>query len=86
MASIIREIQEATGAQMFVRSELGLYGPYLEWLRTRQKVTTIRFRKGAVEVPYSHELPLFETAEVGTATMDMWVNPLIVQLGAGVDF
>lgn len=30
-------------------------------------------------------LPLFEEAKVGTATMDMWVNPLIVQLGVGVD-
>jgi len=30
-------------------------------------------------------LPLFEEAKVGTATMDMWVNPLIVQLGLGVD-
>jgi outer membrane protein W len=30
-------------------------------------------------------LPLFEEAKVGSATMDMWVNPLIVQLGVGVD-
>lgn len=30
-------------------------------------------------------IPLFEEAKVGTATMDMWVNPLIVQLGLGVD-
>ena len=36
----------------------------------------------AVRTP---ELPLFEKADVGTATMDMWVNPLIVQLGVGVD-
>jgi len=37
----------------------------------------------AVRTP---ELPLLDTTRVGTATMDMWVNPLIVQLGAGVDF
>jgi hypothetical protein len=30
-------------------------------------------------------IPLFESAEVGSATMDMWVNPLIVQLALGVD-
>jgi outer membrane protein W len=30
-------------------------------------------------------LPLFEEAKVGSATMDLWVNPLIVQLGVGVD-
>ncbi len=31
-------------------------------------------------------LPLFETVEVGTASMSVWVNPLIVQLGIGTDF
>jgi outer membrane protein W len=31
-------------------------------------------------------LPLFGTAEVGTAKMDVWVNPLIVQAGVGADF
>lgn len=36
----------------------------------------------AVETP---DLPLFGAAQVGTATMDMTVNPLIVQLGVGVD-
>lgn len=32
------------------------------------------------------ELPLFETVEVGTAKMSMWVNPLIIQAGIGTDF
>jgi len=32
------------------------------------------------------ELPLFDTVEVGTATMSVWVNPLIVQAGIGLDF
>jgi outer membrane protein W len=31
-------------------------------------------------------LPLFESAEVGTAKMSVWVNPLIVQAGIGFDF
>jgi outer membrane protein W len=31
-------------------------------------------------------LPLFDTVEVGTAKMNVWVNPFIVQLGVGVDF
>ncbi len=31
-------------------------------------------------------LPLFDTVEVGTAKMDVWVNPLIIQLGIGTDF
>jgi len=32
------------------------------------------------------DLPLFESAEVATAKMSMWVNPLIVQGGVGFDF
>jgi outer membrane protein W len=31
-------------------------------------------------------LPLFGSADVGTAKMNVWVNPLIVQLGIGTDF
>lgn len=31
-------------------------------------------------------LPLFDTVEVGTAKMSVWVNPLVVQLGVGADF
>ncbi len=31
-------------------------------------------------------LPLFDTVEVGTAKMSVWVNPLIAQLGLGYDF
>jgi outer membrane protein W len=31
-------------------------------------------------------LPLFDTVEVGTAKLDLWVNPLIVQAGIGADF
>jgi outer membrane protein W len=31
-------------------------------------------------------LPLFDTVEVGTAKMNVWVNPLIIQLGIGTDF
>src|SRR5688500_18121609 len=32
------------------------------------------------------ELPVFDTVEVGTAKMSVWVNPLIVQAGIGTDF
>ena len=31
-------------------------------------------------------LPLFDSVEVGTAKMNVWVNPLIVQAGVGYDF
>lgn len=46
---------------MVVRTELSLYAPYVAWLRDGRKVTTIRFREGALEVPVSDELPLFAT-------------------------
>jgi len=32
------------------------------------------------------ELPLFDTVEVGTAKMSVWVNPLIIQAGIGTNF
>ncbi len=32
------------------------------------------------------ELPLFDTVEVGTAKMNVWINPLIIQAGIGLDF
>jgi len=31
-------------------------------------------------------LPLFDTVEVGTAKMSVWVNPLIIQAGIGTNF
>jgi outer membrane protein W len=36
-----------------------------------------------VETP---DLQLFESVEVGTAKMGMWLNPLVVQAGIGTDF
>jgi outer membrane protein W len=32
------------------------------------------------------DLPLFDNVEVGTAKMNVWVNPIIVQAGIGFDF
>jgi outer membrane protein W len=31
-------------------------------------------------------IPLFDSVEVGTAKMSVWVNPLIIQAGVGMDF
>lgn len=61
----IRQIQALTDRVVFVRTELPLFGEYLTWLRQGRKVTTIRLRKGAVEVPFSSELPLYETTDFG---------------------
>lgn len=51
---------------------------YVAFMKAHATVEDIRVR--------TPELPLLEEAEVGSATMDMWVNPLVVQLGIGVDF
>lgn len=61
----MRKIQDLTGMVIFVRTELPLYGEYLNWVREGRKVTTIRLRKGAAEVPFSSVLPLFETSDFG---------------------
>jgi outer membrane protein W len=49
---------------------------YIAFMRAHATVEHIR-----VNTP---DLPLFETTDVGTATMNMWVNPLIVQIGLGI--
>jgi len=61
----IRRIQALTDSVIFVRTELPLYGEFLRWLREGSKVTTIRLRKGAVEVPFNSVLPLYETTDFG---------------------
>lgn len=51
---------------------------FIAGMLVRGKVENI-----VVETP---ELPLYENAEVGTAQMNVWVNPLILQAGVGYDF
>lgn len=51
---------------------------YIAFLEARATVQHIQVR--------TPELPLFDTVEVGTAKLNVWVNPLIVQLGVGLDF
>lgn len=60
---IIRWIQRNTGQVVFVRGDFPLYGEFREWLVEGKKVTTIRFRKGGVEIPNSVHLPLFTTKD-----------------------
>jgi len=51
---------------------------YIALMLARAEVHHVRVR--------TPELPLFDTVEVGTAKMSVWVNPLIVQAGLGLDF
>jgi hypothetical protein len=56
----------------------------------RVDVKFIAFMKARAEVRNINVktpgLPLFDSVEVGTATMDVTVNPFIVQVGLGYDF
>jgi hypothetical protein len=61
----IREVQERTGLVVFVRSELPLYKDFLDRIRKGRKRSTIRYRKGAVELPNFNRLPLYETPDYG---------------------
>ncbi|MFI7383962.1 carbamoyltransferase C-terminal domain-containing protein [Streptomyces sp. NPDC049813] len=63
--SVIRQLQDYTESVVFVRTQFPLYGQYLDWMRQGQKHTTIRFRRDAVEIPFSKRLPLFETSDYG---------------------
>jgi outer membrane protein W len=51
---------------------------YVAFMKAHATVEHIRVRTPGI--------PIFEMADVGTATMDLWVNPLIVHIGVGVDF
>jgi carbamoyltransferase len=72
---IIRSVHGLTGMVVFVRHDFPLYGAYLDWLREGRKGTTIRFRKGGVEIPKMAELPLFETPDFGAAQRE----PVVAQ-------
>lgn len=61
----IRKVQERTGLVVFVRSELPLYKDFLDRLRRGRKRSTIRYRKGAIELPSFKRLPLYETQDYG---------------------
>ena len=51
---------------------------FIAFMLARARVEHIQVR--------TPDLPLFDTVEVGTAKMSMWINPLIVQAGIGTDF
>jgi carbamoyltransferase len=59
----LAEISELTGSVVFVRYEIPLYTPYLRWLQSGTKRTTIRFRRNGVEIPSATVLPLVNTPD-----------------------
>ncbi len=68
----------------------GLDAKIVSRIYARLDVKFIAFMQARATVKHvevrTPDLPIFESAEIGTAKMSMWVNPLIVQLGIGTDF
>jgi outer membrane protein W len=51
---------------------------YIAFMKAHATVDNIEVR--------TPNLPIFDHVAVGSAVMDMWVNPLVVQAGLGMDF
>lgn len=70
--------------------QAGLEAKLYKGLYARLDVKFIAFMLARAELHHvqvrTPDLPLFDTVEVGTARMSVWINPLIVQGGLGVDF
>jgi outer membrane protein W len=62
---------------------------YKKWY-ARLDVKFIAFMQANASVDHiqvrTPGLPLFDSVEIGTAKMSVWVNPLIIQAGIGADF
>ena len=71
-------LQGGLEAKLFSRVYARLDVKFIAFMMARAEVKHVQ-----VKTP---ELPLFDTVEVGTAKMNVWVNPLIIQAGIGTDF
>jgi outer membrane protein W len=71
-------LQAGLDARVWRRVRARVDLKYIAFMKAHATVENLRVR--------TPELPLFESVEVGTATMDMTVNPLIVLAGIGADF
>ncbi|MDQ3366684.1 MAG: hypothetical protein M3680_14765 [Myxococcota bacterium] len=71
-------LQGGVDVQVWKRVYARLDVKFIAFMMARAEVKHIQVR--------TPELPLFDTVEVGTAKMSVWVNPLIIQAGLGTDF
>jgi outer membrane protein W len=71
-------LQGGLEAKLFSRIYARLDVKFIAFMMARAEVKHVQVR--------TPELPLFDTVEVGTAKMNVWVNPLVVQAGIGTDF
>lgn len=70
--------QGGLDAQLYGRFYARLDVKFIALMMARAEVKHVQVR--------TPELPLFDTVEVGTARMNVWVNPLVIQAGVGADF
>lgn len=61
-----------------IRERFLLFDNYIRWVAERRKVTTIRFKKNALSIATSGQLPLIETKNFKQSAMD--VQPLKVEV------
>lgn len=71
-------LQAGLDARVWRRLRARVDVKYIAFMRVHATVTNLRVR--------TPDIPLFESVAVGTATMDVTVNPLILQAGLGADF
>lgn len=71
-------LQGGLDVQIYGRIKARVDIKYIAFMLARGTVEHVQVRTPG--------LPLFDTVEVGTAKMSVWVNPLVVQLGIGADF
>jgi outer membrane protein W len=71
-------LQAGIDARLWHRVYARLDVKYIAFMLARAEVHHLQVQTPA--------LPLFDTVEVGTAKMSVWVNPLIIQAGIGTDF
>jgi outer membrane protein W len=69
--------QAGADVKLYKRVRVRLDVKYVAGMLARAEVDHIKVR--------TPDLPVFDVVDVGTAKMSMWLNPLIVQLGVGMD-
>lgn len=57
--------KEFPGRQLFPRANFSLYSEFVKWLESGRKTTTIRYRKGGIDLPKTQHLDVIETTDFG---------------------
>ncbi len=71
-------LQTGLDVQLYRKWYARLDVKFIALMQARAEVHNIQVRTPGI--------PLFDTVDIGTAKMAVWVNPLIIQAGIGADF